>query len=515
MQNKIAQELTGNIDVNIAKALTWRYVIALVLIATLSTAAWFSLHFVIAEQQNTAAVVNVSGRQRMLSQRTAFYSNLLMTVPRVQRPPIRVKLKEAIDLMSRSHRGLIHGDSVMGLPENMSSSVHAMYFDGSNALDPQVLNYIKTVEELIDEDDETLIGNPHWQYITMTAPSQLLTSLDNVVKQYQLEGETSVRKLARAEMIFWLLTLLLLLMEALLIFHPFIKSMKDVIEKLKLRDVQQKSLVDELTVANLNLKQAQSQLIQSEKMAAVGQLAAGVAHEINNPIGFVNSNLGSLSRYSKQLFDVIDRYEIIIRGQPALSQNLDEIRAVADLNYLREDTAALITESMDGMDRVKRIVQSLKDFAHPAEEYVQEEDLLLGLECTLNVVLNEIKYKADVVRELTPLPKVSCIIGQINQVFMNLLVNAAQSIENHGTITLRSGTEEGGVWIEISDTGYGMTEDVKKRIFEPFFTTKPIGKGTGLGLSVTWDIINKHGGRIGVKSELGIGTTFHLWLPAK
>jgi hemerythrin-like metal-binding protein len=257
-----------------------------------------------------------------------------------------------------------------------------------------------------------------------------------------------------------------------------------------------------------------SELLQSEKMAAVGQLAAGVAHEINNPIGFVNSNLGTLRHYAENLLNVIDAYEECGVAHPEISSKFATIKADNDLAFLREDLTALIGESQDGLDRVKRIVQSLKDFAHVDSAEMLDSDVLAGLESTLNVVWSELKYKADVVRELMPLPPVRCIPGQINQVFMNLLVNAAQAIEGHGTITLRSGTDNTGIWIEIADNGGGMTEQVRKRLFEPFFTTKPVGKGTGLGLSVSWDIIvNKHGGSIDVKSELDKGTTFTIRLP--
>jgi len=258
------------------------------------------------------------------------------------------------------------------------------------------------------------------------------------------------------------------------------------------------------------------ELLQSEKMAAIGQLAAGVAHEINNPIGFVNSNLGTLRHYAVQLFDVIDAFEKCVTAHPELTPQLATIKADTDLPYLREDLAALIKESQDGLDRVKRIVLSLKDFAHADSGELVDADLLAGLESTLTVVWNELKYKADIVRELTPLPPVRCIPGQVNQVFMNLMINAAHAIDSHGNITLRSGSGNDEVWIEIADDGCGMTEEVRKHLFEPFFTTKPVGKGTGLGLSVSWDIIvNKHGGRIEVKSEPGKGSSFTIRLPVQ
>jgi diguanylate cyclase (GGDEF)-like protein/PAS domain S-box-containing protein len=228
-----ANNTDWTIDLNVARALTWRYVLALSLVASLSTAAWLSLHLVISEQKSTAAVVNVSGRQRMLSQRTALFSNLLVNVSKAERPAVRSKLKEAIQLMEHSHHGLTHGDSEMGLPRDMSPTVHAMYFDGPNALDQQVETYIKTVHELLLLDDEALTAAPQLQYITQNAPNILVAALDQMVRQYQVEGEASVSRLQKAETIFWAITLLLLVLEALLIFHPFAKHVRSIIAKLQ------------------------------------------------------------------------------------------------------------------------------------------------------------------------------------------------------------------------------------------------------------------------------------------
>jgi two-component system, NtrC family, sensor kinase len=258
------------------------------------------------------------------------------------------------------------------------------------------------------------------------------------------------------------------------------------------------------------------ELLQSEKMAAVGQLAAGVAHEINNPVGFVNSNLGTLGRYATQLLKLVDAYAECQSLNGIESARLGAVKAETDLAYMREDLVALIQESQDGLDRVKKIVQDLKDFSHASDAEWQQTDLNAGLESTINVVWNELKYKAEVKRELGKIPWIRCIPGQINQVFMNLLVNAAQAIPERGTITVSSGTEGDGVWVEVADSGSGMTPEVQKRIFEPFYTTKPVGKGTGLGLSLSWDIVvNKHGGRFDVESTPGRGTSFRIWLPAK
>jgi len=264
----------------------------------------------------------------------------------------------------------------------------------------------------------------------------------------------------------------------------------------------------ELELLLSKIEEAQQQLLQSEKMAAIGQLAAGVAHEINNPVGFVNSNLGSLKTYVNQLLTVISAYE---SNDPA---QITEARQKADLDFLREDLPSLLSESQDGLSRVTKIVQDLKDFSRVDQADRQPSDLNAALESTLNVVANEIKYKAEVVLELGEIPLVDCVPAQINQVFMNLLVNAAQAIPERGKIIVRSGLENNHVWFEIEDTGKGMSAEIQQRIFEPFFTTKPVGQGTGLGLSISYDIIvKKHSGRMDVRSKPDQGTCFRLWLP--
>jgi hemerythrin-like metal-binding protein len=269
---------------------------------------------------------------------------------------------------------------------------------------------------------------------------------------------------------------------------------------------------EELEQLLSKVEEAQQQLLQSEKMAAIGQLAAGVAHEINNPIGFVNSNLGTLKTYINRLLKLVSAYEATSAGGDR--SQVDMALREADLEFLREDLPSLLAESQEGLSRVTKIVQDLKDFSHVDQAEHQFADLNEAMESTLNVVWNELKYKAEVVRELGEIPMVECVPAQINQVFMNLLVNAAQAIEQRGRITVRSGAGNGHVWFEIADNGKGMSHEVRNRIFEPFYTTKPVGKGTGLGLSISYDIIvKKHGGRIDVSSEPGCGTTFRIWLP--
>lgn len=264
------------------------------------------------------------------------------------------------------------------------------------------------------------------------------------------------------------------------------------------------------------LEEAHNQLLQSEKLASIGQLAAGVAHEINNPIGFVNSNLGTLQKYGDTLLKLLEQYEKAEPELPTLLRDqLKAAKSAADISFLREDMLALIAESIEGASRVRRIVQDLRDFSRPGDAEWQTVNVHEGLESTLNVVWNEIKYKAEVVRDYGELPDIECLPPQLNQVFLNLLVNAAQAIRERGVITLRSRREGDFVTISVQDTGCGMTPEVREKIFDPFYTTKPVGKGTGLGLSVTYGIVEKHHGRINVDSEPGKGSAFTVYLPIR
>jgi two-component system NtrC family sensor kinase len=274
-----------------------------------------------------------------------------------------------------------------------------------------------------------------------------------------------------------------------------------------------------LASSEARFEATRTQLLQSEKMASIGQLAAGVAHEINNPIGYVNSNLGSLEAYLKQVFQVIDAYkhaECAI-ADPAELCLIREAKDSADLDFLTEDVFALLHESREGVSRVAKIVQDLKDFSRVgSEDEWSWANLHEGLDSTINIVNNEIKYKAVLVKHYGELPEIECLPSQLNQVFMNMLVNAAQAIEEQGTITVRSGMNGADeAWIEFSDTGKGISPEHVNRIFDPFFTTKPIGKGTGLGLSLSYGIVQKHHGRIAVESEVGRGTTFHITVPVR
>ncbi len=262
------------------------------------------------------------------------------------------------------------------------------------------------------------------------------------------------------------------------------------------------------------LEEAQNKLIQSERLASIGQLAAGVAHEINNPVGFVNSNLGSMVHYLQDLLRLLSSYE---QAEAELSaptrQQIASIKEEIDIGFLRGDVTELLAESLDGLKRVTRIVQDLKTFSHADEAQQQWANLESGLESTLRVAWNELKYKAEVIKEFSGIAEIECFPFQLNQVFMNLLVNAAHAIVDRGSITIRTGQDDSQVWVEIQDTGHGIKPENLPRIFDPFFTTKSVGQGTGLGLSIAYGIVKKHEGKIEVQSALGVGTTFKVLLP--
>jgi len=275
---------------------------------------------------------------------------------------------------------------------------------------------------------------------------------------------------------------------------------------------EQQSLIRKLQIT-------QEQLMQSGKLASIGQLAAGVAHEINNPIGYVGSNLSTLRNYLQDLFKLIGSYEMFDFPHNTVEE-FDDLRSTIlsmkekiNIPYLKKDISDLLDESDEGIQRVRMIVRDLKSFSHIDNDEWEDVDLHEGIESTLNIVNNEIKYKARIEKEYGKLPKIECISSRINQVFMNILVNAAHAIENNGVIHIRTGVDGSNVWVEISDNGCGIKEENLGKIFDPFYTSKPVGKGTGLGLSLSYRIIKKHDGYIEVDSETGKGTSFRIWLP--
>lgn len=267
-------------------------------------------------------------------------------------------------------------------------------------------------------------------------------------------------------------------------------------------------------------KRLQAQLMHADRMASMGTLAAGIAHEINNPVGFVHSNLGALEKYAHRMIEILDFYQSFwgredLAGLPAVQEFLREAarkREDLKLDYILADIPKLIARSKEGTERIKKIVSDLKTFAR-SDEGVGDVDINQTLELALNIAWNEIKYKAEVVRGFAELPRVRGSATALGQVFLNILVNAAQAIADKGTITIKTWEAGGSVHVRISDTGSGIAPEHINKVFDPFFTTKPAGKGTGLGLNIAYNIIRRHNGRIEVESRQGEGTSFTIVLP--
>ncbi len=289
-----------------------------------------------------------------------------------------------------------------------------------------------------------------------------------------------------------------------------------------------RSAYNEVERANHELKEMQSQVVQSEKLASIGQLAAGVAHEMNTPVGFVSCNFETLESYLKKILELLDMYEVLARCVEASDKNhrletlkrIKEAKVKMRFDEILGDLQGLFEDSREGLGRVTSIIQNLRDFSRIDQACdLAEYNLNEGIKTTLTVARNEVKYDAEVKTEFGDVPTVFCNAGQINQVFLNILVNAVQAIrsqerETPGTILIRTYSTDTDVVCEIQDNGPGISEDKLPRIFDPFFTTKPAGKGTGLGLSVSYDIIvNKHKGQIWVDSNSNEGTKFTITLP--
>ena len=285
------------------------------------------------------------------------------------------------------------------------------------------------------------------------------------------------------------------------------------------RTAHLRAALEEQQALNQQLADAQKHLLQADKMASLGQLAAGVAHEINNPVSFVNTNLGALERYVEAMFAIIAAADEAAARAPDSAEfaTYQQVKKAKDFEFLREDMVQTLGESHEGLNRVRKIVADLKNFAHKGSDSLETFSIHDGIDSTLNIVWNDLKYKCTVDKQYaSDLPEIEGYRSQLNQVFMNLLVNAGHAIAQSGKITIateRDGDEH--IKIRISDTGSGIPPEHLARIFDPFFTTKPVGQGTGLGLSLAINIIHKHQGDIGCDSVVGQGTTFTIRLPIR
>lgn len=273
----------------------------------------------------------------------------------------------------------------------------------------------------------------------------------------------------------------------------------------------------ELENANIELKNTQSMMVHSEKMRSLGQLVAGITHEINNPINFIYGNLSHLKNYSNALFELIGVYESFENDLTEdEKQELKSLKEKIELSFIKEDLPMLIESCYEGTKRTKDIIIDLKNFSRLDEMVISRIDLVKEIDTTLNILNNKIKNRINVIKEYEEnIPLIEGYGGQLNQIFMNILDNASYAIKDRGTIYIRIHKTENDVTIEFEDTGCGIPQDQLGKIFDPFFTTKPVGEGTGLGMSIGYKVIQDHNGTITVSSEEGVGTTFRIQLPVK
>ena len=307
--------------------------------------------------------------------------------------------------------------------------------------------------------------------------------------------------------------------------HFFIDHMRlDLAESYKDMINDLKKINSDLSVANHQLKQQQTQLVQSEKMASLGMLAAGVAHEINNPLAFVVSNNDVLGSYVDAMRSLLIGYDQMLKllgsGKSDEAKGelrkISEIRQKEDIDFIVEDTRKLLAESKFGLERIRGIVSGLKRFSRVDDGGIKKIHINEELQNTLLLLQNELKYRCQVETDFKATQPIECLPGEINQVFVNLIINAAQAIKDpSGKVTISTSDDNDAIRVRVADTGCGISKENLEKLFQPFFTTKPVGEGTGLGLAISHGIIQKHGGKIEVTSKLNVGTEFIVRLPLK
>ncbi|MEG4841177.1 MULTISPECIES: ATP-binding protein [unclassified Microcoleus] len=462
---------------------------------------YFNLEEITTARKISAAVINISGRQRMLSQRTAFFCmRLVCSENAAERAKLRVNLLEAIELMEKSHRDLINTSSSINLLSPPSATVKAMYFEPPLYLDKQVRAYIDRIKALVQVPDAELrLENPHLLYIVEAAGGDLLEAFDAVVSQYQQESEIEQ-------------------------FEIDLKQV-ELYQESCAATSKAEAQAAQLDRALCELKQTQAQLLHSEKMSSLGALMASIVHEINNPVSFIYGNLSHAAIYTQDLLNLLRLYqECYPNPCPEITAKIEEI----DLDFLVEDLPKVMSSMQMGSNRIREIVKSMGNFSRTDNSNMTMCDLHDSIDSTVLILRNRLNSQIDrrdiqVIKKYGKLPPVECYSGQLNQVFMNLITNAIDALDEaaqnqpNAALKIFISTELAGpdrVRVRIADTGPGMTPQIKERMFEQFFTTKEIGKGTGLGLSIVYKIlVENHRGSLRCESEPCKGTEFIMELP--
>ena len=464
---------------------------------------YFNLEEITTARKVSAAVINISGRQRMLSQRSAFFCmRLVASENTTEKAKLRGNLLEAIELMEKSHRDLINTDSSINLLSPPSATVKAMYFEAPLYLDKQIREYIDRLKSLVQVPDAQLrLDNPHLLYIVEAAGGELLAAFDAVVSQYQQESEIEQ-------------------------FEIDLKQV-ELYQESCAATSKAEAQAAEIDRALCELKQTQAQLMHSEKMSSLGALMASIVHEINNPVSFIYGNLSHAEIYTKDLLHLLRLYREYCPNPCAeIKAQIEEM----DLDFLVEDLPKVMSSMQMGSNRIREIVKSMGSFSRTDNSNMTQCDLHDSIDSTILILRNRLNSKINrpdiqIVKNYGKLPAVECYAGQLNQVFMNLISNAIDALDEaaqnlpHAPLKISIRTEVAGcdrVRVRIADTGAGMEAEVKKRMFEQFFTTKAIGKGTGLGLSIVYKIlVENHRGTLRCESEPGKGTEFIIELPVQ
>lgn len=416
------------------------------------------------------------------------------------------------------------GEHTGGIEQDLAQ-LEALNRTAAPALSQRVTIFMRHVQTILREQEEV---NRQLSQIAAEPAAAQIDVIQKILTGQQIQAGQQTRQYRLGLLVFSVALIALLLLAATRLrrnhnqlnhVNAQLREANDYLEQ----RVQQRTAALQASNAQLHneirdRKQRESQLIQSSKLASIGHLAAGIAHEINNPLGFISSNFNTLGTYLQELFELLAVCEQALAASSIPAPHLQALaatRARIEPDYLKQDIPLLLAESAEGMERVRKIVQDLKEFSRvDSGQQWQYADLHQNIDTTLNILGREIHAVADIVREYGALPGIECQPSQLNQVILNLLKNAAHAISpGRGTITIRTGVTQHMVWFEISDTGAGIPPEVLPHIFDPFFTTHAIGDGTGLGLSLSYGIVQEHGGQIEVQTAVAGGSTFRVSLP--